>query len=76
MQALEFIATVEDGVIKLPKKYVGKFRDPVRIILLTDEAATIEASSSKKKPKRKREFKAVVLDTRGFIFNRDEANER
>ena len=78
MQAVEFTVKVEDGVIKLPSKYVRNYKKPVRIIMLIEEVSVVAKSvvTEKKKTKRKRKFDAVVLDTRGFTFNRDEANER
>lgn len=72
MKAIEFSGSVKDGAIKIPKKFLSNLADEsVRIIILVKEQ-----EPSKKKPPFKKRFKAVKLDTRGFKFNRDEANER
>jgi hypothetical protein len=56
-------------ILPLPEEYVGK---QVEVIAFTlDEVA--QKQQSKKKHVT---FDAVKLDTRGFKFNRDEANER
>ena len=36
MEAIEFIATVRNGMIELPQKYRERLNDQVRVIVLTD----------------------------------------
>lgn len=55
--------------IRLPNEYVGKQLEVIAFML---EEETEENLSKKKKVS----FDAVSVDTRGFKFNRDEANER
>jgi len=55
--------------IQLPNEYVGKQLEVIAFML---EEET-EKNYSKKKEVS---FDAVSVDTRGFKFNRDEANER
>jgi|WetSurMetagenome_2_1015567.scaffolds.fasta_scaffold672066_1 hypothetical protein len=72
MKAIEFSGNVRDGIVKIPRKFLSNLSDEsVRIIILVKE----QEPSKKKLPLKKR-FKAVKLDTRGFKFNRTEANER
>jgi hypothetical protein len=72
MKAIEFSGNVKGGTIKIPKKFLANLSDEsVRIIILVDEQ-----EPEKKKPPFKKRFKAIKLDTRGFKFDRDEANER
>lgn len=67
MQAIEFVSKAHDGVVDLPREYQGWNGKKVRVILL-------EASSNA--AKRKVQFKAATISTRGYRFNRDAVNER
>jgi hypothetical protein len=55
--------------IPLPNEYVGKQLEVIAF-LVDDEF------DNPLKDKKQTTFDAVSLDTRGFKFNRDEANER
>ena len=44
MLAVEFQATVKDGVIEIPPEYRDQIRGRVRVILLTDEALAVKAN--------------------------------
>lgn len=55
--------------ISVPKDYIGKVMEV--IAFSRDEAVNKEA-----KKKKKVTFNALSLDTVGFKFNREEANER
>lgn len=70
MQAIEFIAKIEKGSIKVPKEYQEQLQDQFRVIILQ------EAIASKKSIGKKRTLNAVKIKTKGFKFNRDEANAR
>ena len=68
MQAYEFSSVVsKEGTIHIPLQYLKNISSPVKVILLTNEKAT----NGKNK-----HFSAITLETKGFKFNRDEANER
>ena len=69
MQAIEFIAKAQKGTIKIPQEYQEQLQDQFRVIILQDEPTQI-------KPRGKRTLSAVRIKTKGFKFNRDEANER
>ena len=55
--------------IPLPNEYVGKQLEVIAF-MLEDEPET------SKKQKHQVTFDSVSIDTRGFKFNREEANER
>jgi hypothetical protein len=67
MQAVEFVSKAHDGVVDLPREYRGWNGKTVRVIL---QEAVSEVA------KRKAQFNAATISTRGFRFDRDAANER
>lgn len=67
MQAIEFVSKAHDGVVDLPREHQAWNGKNVRVIL---QEAVNEAV------KRKIQFKAATISTRGYRFNRDAANER
>lgn len=71
MQTFEFKVKPHNGMIKLPPKFQQWDDKQVRIILLIEEMdSTIQTQ------KNSDAFDAVSLNTKGFCFNREEANER
>ena len=67
MQAYEFDSTIDNGVIHIPERYRDKMPSNVKVIVLARE----------EQPKaRDKKFSAIRLQTKGFQFNREEANER
>lgn len=71
MEAIEFFAKAEKGSIKIPKEYQEQLHDQFRVIIL-QEASTPDKKASRKK----RTLSAVKIKTKGFKFNREEANAR
>jgi hypothetical protein len=71
MRAIEFVAKAEKGTIKIPKEYQEELQDHFRVIIL-QEVPTPE----KKLPHKRRTLTAAQIKTKGFTFNRDEANVR
>jgi len=68
MRAYEFDTVYRNGVIDVPEQYQREIREaPVRVILLQTERQETHATVS---------FKAMSLPTKGFAFNREDANER
>jgi uncharacterized protein YpiB (UPF0302 family) len=68
MQAYEFSTAVEDdGVIHIPKEYLKGISSTVKVIIFTND--------EERQPKKKT-FTAMKIHTKGFKFNREEANER
>jgi hypothetical protein len=68
MKAIEFRAKIDKGVIKIPEEFRNKLDHEVRVILLMEE--------TEKEYLGKPGFTAVKIKTKGFKFNREEANER
>jgi hypothetical protein len=69
MQAIEFDSVIENGIIRVPEQYREIISSPVRGIVLTDE---VISHSERKKVS----FDAISIDTKGFKFDREEANAR
>jgi hypothetical protein len=68
MQLAEFETVLQDGVISVPAEYLTVLPEKIKIMVKI-ELSDIE-------PVCKRNFKAVRINTKGFKFNRDEANAR
>ena len=67
MKAFEFSTIVKEGNIRVPDKYLAQIKSPVKVIVLAQDYSP---------PLNKKKFTAMSLDTRGYKFDRDEANER
>jgi len=66
MYAVEFTSTIQDdGTIKVPNEYKDKVGKNVKVILLS------EAEKTSSFP----EFSAISINTSGYKFDRNEANE-
>jgi hypothetical protein len=70
MQAYEFNTTASDGFIKIPEQYTKKIPSNVSVIVIADQ-------KPKSRGKGKQSlFPDFGLNTEGYKFNREEANER
>lgn len=67
MQAYEFQAITQNGFIRIPDEYVEKMPPTVKVIVLAQEKLKIEKRS---------QFPDFEIDTTGFTFDREAANER
>lgn len=67
MYAIEFETQAHNGIVQIPEQYFAWKNKTVKVILLDSET---------KKPLPPVQFNAVKLKTKGYHFNRDEANER
>ena len=67
MQAFEFRTTAQDGFIRIPDEYVKKIPTSVKVIVYASE---------KPKSGKRSFFPDFDIDTTGFVFSREEANER
>ena len=75
MEAYEFYATPENGVIVIPERYRNKIKAGVRVIILEQTIYSVnkgEAASNRKSDM----LLAPSLATNGWKFNREVANER
>ncbi|MCL2385948.1 MAG: hypothetical protein FWC89_00210 [Defluviitaleaceae bacterium] len=66
MQAFEFKTTTQDGIIRIPDRYVQKIPQKIKVIVL------VEKTEKEKQPP----FPYFAVDTTGYVFDREEANER
>jgi len=75
MQAYEFYATPKNGVIPIPEKYRSQITNNVMVIILEKKPWTFsrEAASNRKKTDL---LSPPSLKTKGWKFNREDANER
>ena len=67
MQAFEFHTTAQNGFIKIPDEYIRRIPASVKVIVLAGE---------KKRIGKRSLFPDFKIDTTGFVFDREEANER
>lgn len=67
MQAFEFQTTAQNGFIKIPDQYANEIPENIKVIVL-----------AQKKPKtgKRNFFPDFSINTTGYEFNREEANER
>lgn len=76
-RAIQFETVVEGGIIRIPQEYAGAVFDAVKVTL-----TPVSVNDVKIKPRRKRgpissgDFIALSIDTRGWTFDREEANAR
>ena len=75
MQAYEFYAKTENGVIKIPDEYKNRFSSEVKVIILEDKRWKIDKEEIR--ARRKSDLLlAPSMSTKGWKFDREEANER
>lgn len=72
MKAIEFVAKTKGGVIAIPKNYLKQISPECRVIILMEPKPKKAAQPKKKKGG----LTAISIPTKGFKFNREEANER
>jgi hypothetical protein len=71
MQTVEFNSTVESGVIRIPEQYQNAVGKVVRVILLSPDEPVFG-----RKLAEPEDFTVLKIPTKGWKFNREEANER
>ncbi|MCY7324433.1 MAG: hypothetical protein LH660_22190 [Phormidesmis sp. CAN_BIN36] len=73
MQAIEFEAILQNGIVTIPPEYSSQWEGKtVRIIVLDDAKNLAQSVEQPQRP----QFKAASLNTKGFKFNREDANDR
>lgn len=70
MQAIEFITDAEDGIIRIPKKYLKDLKKNIRVIILVEE------KEKKAKSFPKKGLTILKIKTKGLSYDRDEANTK
>lgn len=69
MAVYEFQTAVNDGIINIPAEYRDKILGKIKVILVSEE-------NDNEKTLKKLMFPYFAVDTTGYIFDREEANER
>ena len=69
MYAYEFQADICDSLIAIPEQYRHKIRGNAKIIVMMEAEEPVA-------PRKELVFDALRIPTKGFKFNREEANER
>ena len=73
MYAVEFEATIKNGIVHIPKEYKDlQEKRKVRFLIMYDRDDEYKTNTRQ----GKKEMSAISIDTRGFKFDRDEAHER
>jgi len=74
MSVIQFESVVEGDVIRIPEQYIDQIPARVAVTLVDVEKPRLKPKTRKELPNIE-EF-PLVLDTRGWKFDREEANER
>ena len=75
MQAYEFFAKPEDGMIKIPEQYRNRVVSEVKVILLDQKERRFDGEAVNTLCKSDL-LLPPTADTTGWKFSREEANER
>jgi len=67
MEAFEFQAATQGGIIRIPEKYRKNIANTVKVIILNEADMVIKKDTA---------FPYFAVDTTDYKFNREEANER
>ncbi|HVW98835.1 MAG TPA: hypothetical protein VHA52_00110 [Candidatus Babeliaceae bacterium] len=67
MHAIQFLAKPEKGKIEIPQEYQKELQDQILVIIVKSTPSSALKNRSLSEPS---------IKTKGFKFNRDEANER
>jgi len=68
MEGITFEAVARNGAISIPEQHRQLFSETVRVLVHVEPLTLNERTGPS--------FKAVTIRTKGFKFNREEANER
>ncbi len=68
MEIVAFETVARNGIIAIPEEYRTLFPETVHIVVHIEPLAKQEGAGAR--------FRAVSIPTKGFKFNREEANER
>jgi len=75
MQAYEFYAKPKDGMIRIPEQYKNLITDNILVIVLEKPPTTLSREEVSVREKTDL-LSAPSLKTKGWKFNREEANAR
>jgi hypothetical protein len=75
MSITQFDTTVEGNMIPIPEEYADAFHSGTKVTVLNNDQKRIRKCRSEPRTLLPEDFTAFI-DTRGFKFDREEANER
>jgi hypothetical protein len=76
-QTIQFETVVESGVIRIPKQYVHTIPAAVKVTLAPVSGPRVMiGKKSSAGALSSDDFSALAIDTRGWAFDREDANER
>ncbi|MDJ0580918.1 hypothetical protein [Crocosphaera sp.] len=73
MEAIEFETVIHDGIVNLPVEYSSQWEGKKIRVIVLDESDSLSESGDESEKKM---LKAISLNTKGFKFNREDANTR
>ena len=73
MEAIEFKTVIHDGIVNLPVEYSSQWEGKKIRVIVLDESDSLSESGDESEKKM---LKAISLNTKGFKFNREDANTR
>ncbi|MCL2128760.1 MAG: hypothetical protein FWH35_00205 [Treponema sp.] len=71
MEAVEFEATIDNGMIPIPQQYRDTLIDKMEVVV-----HAMENNSQKPLKQQKKKIHYIGIDMTGFRFDREEANAR
>ena len=75
MQAYEFLAKAENGVIPIPEEFKNRITSDVKVIVLDMKSSSLNREQAGNRQKSDL-LLPPTLDTNGWRFSREEANAR
>ena len=77
MSVIQFESVVEGNVIRIPEKYLNTIYSGTKVTVLShDSSKRLRSCRAEAGDLLPDDFTALKLDTIGFKFDREEANER
>jgi hypothetical protein len=75
MYAYEFFAIPKNGTLPIPEQYRGKINTKVKVIIL-DESSESKNEDNIDGRRRTDSLSPISINTHGWKFDKEEANER
>jgi len=74
MENYEFQTALGNGLIQIPVEYLNKLSGKIKVILVPEDIG--QGEKYEKAAVKKTAFPYFAIDTTGYVFDREEANER
>ena len=76
MSVIQFESVVEGNVIRIPEEYVNAIHSGTKVTVRSNNPKRLQNCRAEAGALLPDDFTALKIDTRGFKFDREEANER